>query len=76
MSHDQAFHLTTNAPYGALFLKMSLGFMATLNCHIDLFLQGVHLLVENTKIGAYATSHLKSDDKGEPQKKNIFRLLC
>ena len=29
MSHDQAFHLTTNASYGALFLKMSLVFMAT-----------------------------------------------
>ena len=29
MSRDQAFHLTTNTPYGALFLKMSLVLMAT-----------------------------------------------
>ena len=28
--------------------------------------KAVHLRVENTKIGAYAPSHLKSDNKGEP----------
>ena len=27
----------------------------------------VHLLMENTKIEAHATSHLKSDNKGETQ---------
>ena len=33
--------------------------------------KAVHLHVENTKIGAYATSDLKSDNKGEPQKNTI-----
>ena len=32
--------------------------------------------MENTKIGAYATSHLKSDNKGEPRKNTPFSLLC
>ena len=35
----------------------------------------VHLRVENTKIDAYATSYLKSDNKGEPKKKPPFRFF-
>ena len=31
--------------------------------------------VENTKMGAYATSHLKSDNEGEPQKNTSFAPL-
>ena len=38
--------------------------------------KAVQLCVENTKIGAYATSHLKCDNEGEPRKKYIFQLLC
>ena len=30
--------------------------------------KAVHLRVENTKIGAYATSYLKCDNEGKPQK--------
>ena len=28
--------------------------------------KAAHLRVKNTKIGAYATSHLKCDNEGEP----------
>ena len=38
--------------------------------------KAVHLCVENTKIGAYATSHLKCENEGKPQKNHIFQLLC
>ena len=34
--------------------------------------KAAHLCVENTKIGAYATSHLKSDNEGEPRKNISF----
>ena len=34
--------------------------------------KAAHLNVENTKIGAYATSHLKSDNEGEPGKNISF----
>ena len=37
--------------------------------------KAVHLWVENTKIGAYATSHLKSDDKGKLGKDTSFSFL-
>ena len=33
------------------------------------------LRVENTKIGAYATSHLKCDNEGEPQKNTSFSFF-
>ena len=38
--------------------------------------KAAHLRVENTKIGAYATSNLKCDNEGEPRKNTSFRLLC
>ena len=31
---------------------------------------------KSTKMGAYATSDLKSDNKGEPRKNTYFSLLC
>ena len=34
--------------------------------------KAAHLHVENTKIGAYATSHLKSHNEGEPRKNKTF----
>ena len=37
--------------------------------------KAAHLRVENTKIGAYATSHLKSDNEGEPRKNTPFGLF-
>ena len=37
--------------------------------------KAVHLHVENTQIGAYATSHLKSDNKGEPRKNPPFSFF-
>ena len=38
--------------------------------------KAVDLRVENTKIGGYATSHLTSDDKGEPRKNTPFSFFC
>ena len=38
--------------------------------------KAANLRVGNTKIGAYATSLLKSDDKGKPRKNTPFSLLC
>ena len=32
--------------------------------------------VENKKIGAYATSHLKCDDEGEPRKNTSFSFFA
>ena len=37
--------------------------------------KAVNLHVENTKIGAYATSHLKCDYEGEPQKIHLLASL-
>ena len=37
--------------------------------------KAVQLRVENTKIGAYATSHLKCDNEGEPQKIHLLASL-
>ena len=37
--------------------------------------KAVQLCVENTKIGAYATSHLKCDNQGEPRKNTSFSFL-
>ena len=38
-------------------------------CHKEMarIIKAVHLIVDNIKIGAYATSHLKCDDKVESQ---------
>ena len=32
--------------------------------------------VENTKMGAYATSHLKCDNEGEPRKNTSFSFFA
>ena len=37
--------------------------------------KAAHLRVENTKIGAYATSHLKSDNEGKPRKNTLSASL-
>ena len=37
--------------------------------------KAVNLHVENTKIGAYATSHLKCDYEGEPRKIHLLASL-
>ena len=37
--------------------------------------KAVHRRVENTKIGAYATFHLKCDNGGEPRKNTSFSFL-
>ena len=38
--------------------------------------KAVHLRVENTKIGAYATSHLKCDNEGKPRKETCFSIFA
>ena len=37
--------------------------------------KAVQLCVENTKIGVYATSHLKCDKEGEPRKNTFFSFF-
>ena len=37
--------------------------------------KAVQLRVENTKIGAYATSHLKCDNEGKPRKNTSFSFF-